>query len=196
MANRLREDLPELLQEAEDLGLVTGLLSDGLKLGDKAYLDTLLTSGLDHFMMIFDPEDDRDWKVLETVLPDDLFTTVHLTLRNGTDLKPVIHRLAEMGTNALSLSVADPEMAEKLQSLRDYAAVQQLELVWDLPVPYSSNNPVSLELENEGDQAFVEGAGKAWLYVEPDGDVLPAQGLADKIMGNLLTDEWEQIWSK
>ncbi len=96
----LREDLPELLQEAEDLGLVTGLLSDGLKLGDKAYLDTLLTSGLDHFMMIFDPEDDRDWKVLETVLPDDLFTTVHLTLRNGTDLKPVIHRLAEMGTNA------------------------------------------------------------------------------------------------
>ncbi|QRN83498.1 hypothetical protein JR338_01730 [Chloroflexota bacterium] len=192
----LREDLPELLQEAEDLGLVTGLLSDGLRLGDKAYLDTLLTSGLDHFMMIFDPEDDRDWKVLETVLPDDLFTTVHLTLRNGSDLKPTIKRLAEMGANALSLSVADPEMAEKLQSLRDYAAVQQLDLVWDLPVPYSSNNPVSLELEKEGDEAFVEGAGKAWLYVEPDGDVLPAQGLADQIMGNLLTDEWEQIWSK
>ncbi|MBG0786954.1 MAG: hypothetical protein H0S79_17800 [Anaerolineaceae bacterium] len=192
----LREDLPELLQEAEDLGLVTGLLSDGLKLGNKAYLDTLLTSGLDHFMMIFDPDDNRDWKVLKTVLPDDLFTTVHLTLRNGTDLKPVIKRLAEMGANALSLSVADPEMAEKLQSLRDYAAVQQLELVWDLPVPYSSNNPVSLELEKEGDEAFVEGAGKAWLYVEPDGDVLPAQGLADQIMGNLLTDEWDQIWSK
>ncbi len=54
--------------------------------------------------------------------------------------------------------------------------MQQLELVWDLPVPYSSNNPVSLELEKEGNQAFVEGAGKAWLYVEPDGDVLPAQG--------------------
>ena len=192
----LRDDLAELLQEAEDLGLVTGLLSDGLKLGDKAYLETLLTSGLDHFMMVFDPEDDRDWKVLETVLPDDLFTTVHLTLRNGNDLRPVIKRLAEMGANALSLSAADPEMAEKLQSLRDYAAVQQLELVWDMPVPYSSNNPVSLELEEENKDALLGGAGKAWLYVEPDGDVLPAQGMACQIMGNLLTDEWAQIWSK
>jgi len=192
----LRDDLAELLQEAEDLGLVTGLLSDGLKLGDKAYLETLLTSGLDHFMMVFDPEDDRDWQVLETVLPDDLFTTVHLTLRNGNDLKPVIKRLAEMGANALSLSAADPVLAEKLQSLRDYAAVQQLELVWDIPVPYSSNNPVSLELEEENEEAFIGGAGKAWLYVEPDGDVLPAQGMACQIMGNLLTDEWAQIWSK
>lgn len=192
----LRDDLAELLQEAEDLGLVTGLLSDGIKLGDKEYLDTLLTSGLDHFMMIFDPEDDRDWQVLETVLPEDLFTTVHLTLRNGADLQPVIKRLAEMGANALSLSAADLEMGEKLQSLRDYAAVQQLDLVWDMPVPYSSNNPVSLELEQDSDQALIEGAGKAWLYVEPDGDVLPAQGLADQIKGNLLTDDWEQIWSK
>ena len=192
----LREDLAEILQEAENLGLVTGLLSDGLKLGDKDYLNTLLVSGLDHFMMVFDPEDQRDWQVLETVLPEDLFTTVHLTLRNGTDLQPVIKRLAEMGANALSLSAVDPEMAEKLQSLRDYAAVQQLDLVWDLPVPYSSNNPVTLELEQDSEQAVIEGAGKAWLYVEPDGDVLPAQGMADQIMGNLLTDEWEQIWSK
>ena len=192
----LREDLAEILQEAEDLGLVTGLLSDGLKLGNKDYLDTLLVSGLDHLMMVFDPEDDRDWQVLETVLPEDLFTTVHLTLRNGTDLKPVIQRLAEMGANALSLSAVDPKFTDKLQSLRDYAAVQQLDLVWDMPVPYSSNNPVSLELEQDSDRAVIEGAGKAWLYVEPDGDVLPAQGLADQIMGNLLTDEWEQIWSK
>lgn len=191
----LREDLAEILQEAEDLGLVTGLLSDGLKLGDKAYLETLLASGLDHFMMVFNPEDDRDWQVLETVLPEDLFTTVHLTLRNGNDLQPVIQRLAEMGVNALSLSAADPELAEKLQGLRDYAAVQQLALVWDLPVPYSSNNPVSLELEKD-DEAAIEGAGKAWLYVEPDGDLLPAQGCSEQIMGNLLTDEWEQIWSK
>ena len=192
----LREDLPEILQEAEDLGLVTGLLSDGLKLGDKAYLDSLLASGLDHFMMIFDPEDERDWQVLETVLPEDLFTTVHLTLRNGNDLRPVIQRLAGMGANALSLSAADPALADKLQTLRDVAAVQQLELVWDMPVPYSSNNPVSLELEQDSEEAAISGAGKAWLYVEPDGDVLPAQGLSDQVLGNLLTDEWEQIWAK
>ncbi len=192
----LREDLAEILQEAEDLGLVTGLLSAGLKLGNQAYLESLLASGLDHFMMVFDPEDERDWQVLETVLPEDLFTTVHLTLRNGDDLQPVIRRLAEVGANAISLSAVDPALADKLQALRDYAAVQQLELVWDLPVPYSSNNPVSLELEQSSEGAASAGAGKAWLYVEPDGDVLPAQGLSDQVLGNLLTDEWEQIWSK
>jgi MoaA/NifB/PqqE/SkfB family radical SAM enzyme len=39
-----------------------------------------------------------------------------------------------------------------------------------------------------------DGAGKSWLYVEPDGDVLPAQGSSDKILGNLLNDEWEKIY--
>jgi MoaA/NifB/PqqE/SkfB family radical SAM enzyme len=65
-----------------------------------------------------------------------------------------------------------------------------------MPVPYSSNNPVALELEKADEEIAIEGAGKAWLYVEPDGDVLPAQGLSEQIMGNLLTDEWEQIWKK
>ena len=99
-----------------------------------------------------------------------------------------------MGANALSLSASDAGLSEELQNLRDFAAVQQLELVWDLPVPYSRNNPVSLELENAETQEPPEGAGKAWLYVEPDGDVLPAQGMYDRVLGNLLTDPWEAIW--
>ena len=31
------------------------------------------------------------------------------------------------------------------------------------------------------------------LYVEPDGDVLPAQGY-NVVLGNLLRDSWETIW--
>jgi MoaA/NifB/PqqE/SkfB family radical SAM enzyme len=38
-----------------------------------------------------------------------------------------------------------------------------------------------------------EGAGKAWLYFEPDGDVLPAQGV-NQVLGNILRDPWAQIW--
>jgi MoaA/NifB/PqqE/SkfB family radical SAM enzyme len=101
-----------------------------------------------------------------------------------------------MGANALSLSTADEGLADELQRSRDTAAMQQLELVWDLPVPYSQNNPVALELEKLANQPAPEGAGKAWLYIEPDGDVLPAQGLYEQILGNLLTDPWEKIWSK
>jgi len=35
--------------------------------------------------------------------------------------------------------------------------------------------------------------GKTWLYVEPDGDVLPSQGIPF-VLGNLITQEWEEIW--
>jgi len=48
-------------------------------------------------------------------------------------------------------------------------------------------------VETEDDKVPA-GAGRAWLYVEPDGDVLPAQGEANKVMGNMLSDPWEKIY--
>jgi MoaA/NifB/PqqE/SkfB family radical SAM enzyme len=41
----------------------------------------------------------------------------------------------------------------------------------------------------------VEGGGRAWLYVEPDGDVLPTQGV-DRVLGNVLRDSWADIWAR
>ncbi len=101
-----------------------------------------------------------------------------------------------MSANALSLSTTDPTLSDQLKTLRDFAAMLQLDLVWDIPVPYSINNPVSFELENADSQKAPEGAGKAWLYIEPDGDVLPAQGVYEHILGNILSDKWEDIWEK
>ena len=84
-------------------------------------------------------------------------------------------------------------MGAELPALRQQAADLGLRLVWDLPVPYSARNPVALELAAE-DQPLPEGAGSAWLYVEPDGDVLAAQG-RPQVLGNLLIDPWDTIWS-
>jgi len=190
----LRTDLPELITQAEELGLVTGLLTDGLKLGDDDYFNTLLRNGLDHLMIVFDPANQEMWGVLQKIFDEDIFTTVHLTLRKDEELGSHIQRLASMGANALSLSAVDQELAEQLQDARSLAAVNQLDLVWDLPVPYSCNNPVMLELKEEDTAETPDGAGKAWLYVEPDGDVLPAQGLYTQIMGNITKDSWEDIW--
>jgi MoaA/NifB/PqqE/SkfB family radical SAM enzyme len=58
-------------------------------------------------------------------------------------------------------------------------------------VPYSGSNPVSLETIEDEVQS---GAGKAWLYVEPDGDVLPAQGMSGQVLGNFLRDPWDEIY--
>jgi organic radical activating enzyme len=190
----LREDLPIILDEAEKLGMVTGLLTDGLKFQDDNFLNDMLVKGLDHLLVVLDPNNESQWHALEKILPEDLFTTVHLTYTGEENLQPQIKRLAEMGANALSLSTPNEALEEKLHDLRDLAAMQGLELVWDIPVPYSRNNPVTLELEGAGYDESPEGAGKAWLYVEPDGDVLPAQGLYDQVLGNILTDPWEKIW--
>jgi len=188
----LREDLPDLIAHAEANGQVTGLLSDGLRLVDDDYLNTLLQTGLDHLTLVLAPKNESSWAALENVLPEDLHTTVHLTLTPGNvdEASSLLERLAEMGTNALSLSSTTPELNDELQTLGEEAAEYGLSLVWDVPVPYSQRNPIALETEED---EHPEGAGRAWLYVEPDGDVLPTQGV-NQVLGNLLEDDWKEIW--
>ena len=187
----LREDLPALIAHAEKLGQVCGLLTDGLKLDDKSYLDILLQTGLDHVMLILQPEEQGSWQAIETIMPEDLFLTVHLTVNdaNAAQAPVYLKHLAALGVKSLSLSFANG-MDETQNPLRDVAADLGFTLRWDLPVPYSESNPVSIETEEDGTPS---GAGKAWLYVEPDGDVLPTQGAADQVLGNLLRDPWEKI---
>ena len=190
----LRQDLPELIAHAEKNGQVCGLLTDGLQLLDKAYLDLLLQTGLDHVLFLLQSENDRSWAALENVMAEDIFVTVHLTLdqNNITKAEPVLERLAKLNVTSLSMTSSDASLGGAFDALRDKAATLGLTLRFDLPVPYSEYNPVVYEAAED---AIPEGAGKAWLYVEPDGDVLPSQGNSSKILGNLLRDEWKTIYT-
>jgi MoaA/NifB/PqqE/SkfB family radical SAM enzyme len=87
--------------------------------------------------------------------------------------------------------LADTSVRDSLDAVLDKAAHLGLKLAFDLPVPYSADNPVALETAED---EVPSGAGKSWLYVEPDGDVLPAQGMADQVLGNLLRDPWDKIY--
>ncbi len=196
----LRPDLPEILQHGEDLGLVTGIITDGRKLGDTRYLKTLLDAGLDHALIVLQPNKKETWDSLASfaywrkVLNDDIFIAAHLTLtkQNAKQITALIDRIAESGVKAISLSANDAALNDQLQAAGQHANHAGLPLVWDMPVPYSALNPVSLEL-NQHKRKTPVGAGKAWLYVEPDGDVLPGQGI-NKVLGNMLKDKWEKIW--
>lgn len=198
----LRKDLVELLNHCEAHGMVTGLITDGLKLGDTKYLKSLLDAGLDHVMVVLQPKKKQTWESLagfaywKEVLDDDIFVAAHLTLTqdNAQQANALLDRLKEAGVSAVSLSEADKGLTDTLQAARDHADYIDLPLVWDLPVPYSELNPVALELD-ETRGSHPEGAGKAWLYVEPDGDVLAGQG-AKKKLGNLVKDKWEKVWEK
>lgn len=190
----LRPDLPYLIEFAEKLGMVTGLLTDGLLLAEPGYLQKILNAGLDHLMIVLDYKNELAWKGVRDSLAEDIAVEVHLTMTraNAAELPSQVDRLAQMGLKLISLSADDPSLNESLQALRREVAEKGLELVWDLPVPYSALNPVALELPDEEE---IQGAGKAWIYVEPDGDVLPGQGILEDL-GNLLTDSWETVWAK
>lgn len=190
----LRQDLADLIQSAEDHGQVTGLITDGLRLAESTYLEKLLLTGLDHLEIVLDPENPVAWEAVQNAIQADIFTAVHLTItgENKKEIPGLLERLASMGLANVSLSAASPNLSVELESAREVAADLDLSLVWNLPVPYSAINPVNLEVE---ESLVPEGAGRAWLYVEPDGDVLPMQG-HPRVLGNFLTNSWEEIWQQ
>ncbi len=190
----LRDDLPELIARAEKNGQVCGLLTDGHKLADKEYLETLLQTGLDHLMIVLPSEGEPNWQAIQNALVADIFLAVHLTLtpKNVKNIPALMEKLHTAGVEAMSLSLSDQSLHDELAQLRDVAGEMGLRLVFDLPVPYSAANPVALEVAED---AIPAGAGKAWLYIEPDGDVLPAQGMAHAVLGNILKDEWAKLYA-
>ncbi|MCJ7717199.1 MAG: hypothetical protein MUO54_11860 [Anaerolineales bacterium] len=194
----LREDLITLISHAEKNGQVTGLLSDGVKLTDDQFRHDLLQSGLDHLLFLLNPTDKDSWNSLQAILDEDLYTTVHLTITPEIipGLSQILNKCKKIGANAISLSTNAPEdrqLTLAMTTAQTLAADADLPLKWDLPVPYSNHNPITVEMERS--QEISHGAGKAWFYVEPDGDVLPAQGI-NQVLGNLLQENWKEIWQK
>ena len=190
----LRGDLPELIGFTQEIGQVSGLVTDGLSLVNQATLDSLLDKGLDHTIIVLDPEEENSWEGLRTVLAADIHVTVHLTLGASSKWADVVERLAALGVDTLSLSAVSAEVKDALISAGRLAAEKGMKLVWDLPVPYSHLHLAAMEYVNE--EGLPDGAGKAWLYVEPDGNVLLAQGRIENELGNMLSDTWESIWTR
>ena len=123
----LRDDLPELIARAEKNGQVCGLLTDGLKLADKQYLDLLLQTGLDHILFLLQPGNPSSWKALETIMPEDIFVTVHLTVteENSGEAAAVLDRLGQLGVKSLSLTFM-PMRAYQLRS----SGIKRPTLAW------------------------------------------------------------------
>jgi len=189
----LRDDLVELIHHAEMKGMVSGLLTDGVRLAQPELLNAILQTGLDHILLILHPDNLNVAAALKNALSADVHLVVHLTVTpsNAARASWQLERLAQMGIESVSLSASEASLKPTLDAMSEHCAALGLSLVWDLPAPYSAFNPVAFETTED---APPQGAGKAWLYVEPDGDVLPAQGVPG-LMGNFLNDPWERIWA-
>jgi len=209
----LRDDLPALIRHAEELGQVTGLLTDGRRLRDVSYLESLLQAGLDHMQItlashlpeVHDRLTNRpgDWAAtmagLRNALAADIYVVVGLVIRNENAAAAVdtVRFLADLGVYAVALSsplrgapAADkPRLQQALDAAREAAHEAGLTLIWDLAAPYTHVHPIELEagLPPERD-------ARQHLYLEPDGDALPAQGY-NVVLGNILRDSWDRIWN-
>jgi len=189
-----REDLVELVTYAEELGQVTGVLTDGRRLSDAEYVEALSQAGIDHFLITYVPDSEENLQGIKNALASDVFTAIHLTIsepsvEKARDWLNLLHEM-EVGAISITASASSDEVKKALASAREFAAELGMDLVWDLPAPYSKLNPIALEVSEAS-----SGAGRAWLYVEPDGDVLPEQGV-NKILGNMLKDTWNEIWDR
>jgi MoaA/NifB/PqqE/SkfB family radical SAM enzyme len=208
----LREDLVELVRYAEELGQVTGLLTDGHRLQDQAYLNDLLLAGLDHLQIALASHraevHDRivgtegAWEKtdagLRNAIAGDIYVVaqVPITPENADTVAETVTYLADLGVPAVALSSPLRDAAEEearhlrngMEEAQSAAHAHHLTLVWDLAAPYSHVNPIETEADLPPDQAV-----RQLLYVEPDGDALPSQG-HNIVLGNLLRDPWEAIW--
>jgi radical SAM protein with 4Fe4S-binding SPASM domain len=214
----LRDDLEELIVCAQSLGQVSGLLTNGVKLADAAYLKSLQDAGLDYVQITLESSDPavhnkmvqaetfaQTVQGIRNCLAAGLYTITNTTItrENAATIEATVHFLHELGLKAFAINsiihsgkaagadfaLPDAELAALLRRVRETAEKLDLRMIWYTPTRYCRLNPMELEL---GPKRCT--AGQYNLCVEPDGAVIPCQSYYHSA-GNILTDSWDSIWN-
>ena len=164
----LREDLPELLLYAQNKGMVTGLISNGRKLKDKAFVDVLEKSGLDfvqvtlesHKPQVHDKmtESKGSWKEtiagIRIAMQSKIYVSTNTTLskHNAADFLTTVDYIKGLGVdafgcNSLIYSGKAPEASEEfalsVEDLKMLFASNPRQSPIDWPqIPLVHANPV------------------------------------------------------
>jgi radical SAM additional 4Fe4S-binding domain len=215
----LREDLPELIRHAENNGQITGLNTNGRKLKDAAYLQTLIDAGLDHVQITFESHLPQihdamvgmpgAWQDTVTGLKNALNSKLYV-MTNSTMLKlnqPYMAQTLEylgqlglktVGLNALIYSgrgktvgtgLSEQELLPLLEQAKTITNRYAQRLIWYTPTQYCNFDPVQMQLGVKGCTAALYN-----MCIEPDGSVIPCQSYYQSL-GKLLTDSWDSIWN-
>jgi radical SAM protein with 4Fe4S-binding SPASM domain len=215
----LREDLPELVAQAQSNGQITGLNTNGRRLRDADYLSRLVAAGLDHVQITVESHDssihDRmvqakgAWRQtitgLQNALDSPLFVMTNTTLlqENSSRLGETLDFLAGLGVPTIGLNaliysgrgqtvgtgLREAELPPLLDLARERTDTAGQRLIWYTPTQYCHFDPMQLELGVKGCTAALYN-----MCIEPDGSVLPCQSYYRPV-GNLLNSPWEAIWN-
>jgi len=215
----LREDLKDLIQYAEELGLITGLLTNGRRLKDPSYVRKLKDCGLDHVQITLESHDPVVHDVMvgaqgafpETVegirnsLKEGLYTLTNTTLtkKNAGSIGETVAFLGSLGLKTFAcngiirtgdarqkdLELDAGETIAALEAVKREAAKHMMRFIWYTPTQYCEVNPVEL-----GVGLKQCSAARYAMCIEPNGDVLPCQSYYAPV-GNMLKDDWSSIWN-
>jgi len=215
----LRPDLVELVAYARQRGLVSGLLTNGRRLADRAYVDELVAAGLDHVQITLESHDpavhDRmvgargAWSEtvqgIRNAVAAGLYTTTNTTLtrENVPGIVETVAWIASLGVPTFACNsliyagrgarvdsgLPEGELAPLLEQVREAADRHGLRLIWYTPTRYCAFSPLQLELGVKACTAALYN-----MCVEPDGMVIPCQSYYHPL-GHILNDPWEAIWN-
>ncbi len=214
----LRDDLVELTGFAESLGLVTGLLTNGVKLADPAYVNELKEAGIDHIQITLEscnPEIHNSMTGMDSFrdtvagISNCLDSGIHtitnttITKANADSITETVSFLNELGLSTFAanavihsgralesdFSIPIEKLEGVLLDISSKAADLDMRLIWYSPTRYCLLNPLEYDLGPKRCSA-----GEYNLCVEPDGEVLPCQSWYESA-GNILTEDWDDIWN-
>ncbi len=215
----LVQDLPELISHAKQLGQITGLLTNGRRLSNRKYVETLIEAGLDHIQITIESHRSEvhdqmvgsqgAWRQtvqgIRNVLESEIYVMTNSTLlqENAPHFDQTLDFLAELGVptvgcNALiyagSGEVVGTGLPEKdlepiLELVRAKTDEYGQRLIWYTPTQYCHFDPMQLELGVKACTAAMYN-----MCIEPNGDVIPCQSFYQPV-GNILRDPWDEIWN-
>lgn len=214
----LRDDLPELIAYAEQVGQVTGLNTNARRLSDAHFVHKLVDAGLDHVQVTVESHDpdihDRmvhakgAWEQtiagLRNALDTPLYVMTNTTMlsENAPELDKTLDYFTQIGVptvglNALIYSghgltvgtgLRESDLPPLLDLARERTDTHGQRLIWYTPTQYCHFDPMQLDLGVKGCTAALYN-----MCVEPDGGVIPCQSYYHPL-GNLLDVNWESIW--
>jgi hypothetical protein len=189
----LREDLLEILSYCEELGLVTGLVSSGRKLGDPEYVNSLIASGLDHLMIPWVLSDVQMREALNHILPLDLYTCINLPIQQGNDYRPLIVELKTLGANAFSLAPVTEGDYSYFLELSDYVeSLEGVDLVQDMPLPTPAE---TFDRQEENLDFDVDDSAFTIMKIDTEGR-LHTSFPPYPLLGSMVTEDWKVIWER
>ncbi len=216
----LREDLPELLLYAQSKGMVTGLISNGRRLKDKAYVAALEKSGLDFVQITLESHKPTvhdamtkaagSWKEtvagIQNAVQSQIYVSTNTTLskHNAADFLATVDYIKGLGVDAFGCNsliysgkapAASSEFALTVEELKTLLPKvrDKAHLLGLKFLWYTPTQYCQFDPVQLGLGVKSCTAAMINACVGPNGDVYPCQSYFESL-GNILTEPWEKIW--